>query len=88
MWDLDLIRDARNHGEECDGIGYYGFSKGMYDVMLSSKSMIMHARYLRLPVIDVTQYAPTVYQGVASPPKLLHHSTHRLTARGIIELRR
>ena len=88
MWDLDLIRDARNHGEECGGIGYWGFPKGLYESPVSSgREMIDHARRSMVPIIDVTQYAPTIYQGISSPPKLLDLSTHRLTSRGIIELR-
>ena len=72
MWDLDLIRDARNHGEECGGIGYWGFPKGLYESPVSSgREMIDHARRSMVPIIDVTQYAPAVYQGISSPPKLL-----------------
>lgn len=88
MWDLDLIRDAKNHGKECGGIGYYAFPKGLYDTPISpGREMIDKARRA-VPVIDVTRYAPVVYQGIASPPQLLDLSTHNLTARGIIELRR
>ena len=89
MWDLDLIRDARTLGKECDGIGYYAFPKGLYDTPCSpGRGMIDYARDLPVPVIDITRYAPTVYQGTVSPPQLLDLSTHILTARGIIELRR
>lgn len=89
MWDLDLIRDANNYGEECDEIGYWGFPKGLYESPVSSgREMIDHARRLPVPVIDITQYAPTVYQGITSPPRLLKLYTHYLTQRGIIEFRR
>ena len=90
MWDLDLIRDARNHGEECNGRGYFAFPKGLYHdpTNNSGRWLINHAKSLRLPVIDITQYAPAVFQGTVISHKLLDLSSHILTERGIIELRR